>query len=56
MTHRINYIERLRRALHKNVDTIIDSLYYPDFDSVKGLISSLKIDLEKIQNQIKSDD
>jgi hypothetical protein len=56
MTQRVRFIERLRLTLHKNVDSIIDSLYQPDYDSVKGMISSLKIDLEKIQNQIKSDD
>ena len=56
MTQRVRFIERLRSTLHANVDAIVDSLYRPDFDSVKGMISSLKIDLEKIQNQIKSDD
>lgn len=56
MTQRMRFIERLRKALHENVDTITDSLYHPDFDVVKGMISSLKLDLERIQNQIKSDD
>jgi hypothetical protein len=56
MIQRTRFIERLRLTLRTSVDTIIDSLYEPDFDKVKGMISSLKLDLEKIQNQIKSDE
>lgn len=56
MTQRVRFIERLRISLHKSVDQIIDSLYEPDFTITKSSIASFKINLEKLQNQIKKDD
>lgn len=56
MTHRIRFIERLRDNLHLSVDRIIDSLYKPDFKDTKTTIAQTKVDLERLQNQIKEDD
>lgn len=56
MTQRIRFIERLRDLLHLNVDKIIDSLHEPDQQQSKTNIQSMKVDLDKLQNQIKQDD
>lgn len=56
MTHRVRFIERLRDDLHLSVDRIIDSLYKPDFKDTKTTITQTKVDLERLQNQIKEDD
>lgn len=56
MTHRVRFIERLRDNLHLSVDRIIDSLYKPDFKDTKTTITQTKVDLERLQNQIKEDD
>jgi len=56
MTHRVRFIERLRDNLHNSVDKIIDSLYKPNFDKTKTFIAETRVDLEKLQNQIKEDD
>jgi|GEM_PF-5469449 len=56
MTHRIRFIERLRDSLHLSVDGIIDSLYKPNFTETKTKIAQTKVDLEKLQNQIKEDE
>jgi hypothetical protein len=56
MTQRLRFIERLRSTLHQSVDGIVDSLYRPDRQESKSNISSLKVDLEKLQNQIKEDE
>ena len=56
MTHRIRFIERLRDNLHSSVDKVIDSLYKPKFKETKTFIAEAKVDLDKLQNQIKEDD
>lgn len=56
MNQRVRFIEKIRIALHDKVDKSIDSLYLPYRDLSKTLISTLKIDLEKLQNQIKEDE
>jgi plasmid replication initiation protein len=56
MTQRVRFLERLRLALHSNVDKIIDSINQPNKADSKGFIATLKINLEKLQNQIKDDD
>jgi hypothetical protein len=56
MTQRVRFLERLRIYLHKNVDKIVDSIYQTDKKETKSSIGSLKVDLDKLQNQIKEDD
>lgn len=56
MTQRVRFIERLRKELHEVVDVIVDSFYKPSFQETKSLISSLKVALDRLQNQIKEDD
>jgi len=55
MTQRIRFIERMRNLLHINVDNIIDSIYRPNYTESKSSIQSMKIELDKLQNQIKKD-
>jgi|5_EtaG_2_1085323.scaffolds.fasta_scaffold33509_3 hypothetical protein len=56
MTQRFSFLEKLRLALHNNVDKIIDSINQPNKDETKSSIGSLKVNLDKLQNQIKDDD
>lgn len=56
MNQRVRFIEKVRNNLHSQVDKAIDSLYLPYNDLGKTIISSLKIDLDRLQNQIKDDD
>lgn len=56
MTQRVRFLEKLRLALHVNVDKIIDSINQPNKDKTKSSIGTLKVDLDRLQNQIKDDD
>ncbi len=56
MNQRIGFIERIRKDLHKKVDVIIDSIYGPCFKNSKNLIIGTKVDLDRLQNQIKKDE
>lgn len=56
MTHRVRFIERLRKSLHDNVDKIVDSLNQPNFLNTKSFINAFKIELDKLHNQSKKDD
>lgn len=56
MNQRIRFIEKVRENLHQQVDKAIDSFYLPYHELSKTIISSLKVDLERLQNQIKKDE
>lgn len=56
MTQRIRFIEKIRISLHKNADKVIDSLYGSSHSETKTLISSFKVELDRLQNQAKKDD
>lgn len=56
MTHRIRFIERLRKSLHEKVDKVIDSLYQPSFMNTKSFITAFKLSLDKLHNQSKKDE
>jgi hypothetical protein len=56
MTQRVRFIEKIRESLHQQVDQSIDSLYLPYFEKSKSLIASIKVSLDRLQNQIKKDE
>ena len=56
MTHRVRFIERLRKSLHRNVDKVVDSLYQPSFLNTKSFITAFKLELDKLHNQSKKDE